>query len=109
MSAFLCPLWLLGISNSNPSVSLEAESMLNGVIGPSMALPVLMNASLPKIASFAIVSSSGEKAGLFALVSANSPKVAQNAKTGNAGIRLALPFVLGSDSSTNALPVRSNT
>jgi hypothetical protein len=79
MSAFLSSLWLLGISNSNPNVSLEADNMLSGIIGPSMALPALMNALLPQ--------------------------VARDAKTGNAGIRLALPFVLGGNSSVNALPV----
>jgi len=105
MSAFLSPLWLLGISNSNPNVSLEADNMLNGIVGPSMALPTLMNALLPQVARFVTTASPGAKIGLSVLVSASLPGVAQDAKTGNACIRLALPFVLGGNGSVNALPV----
>jgi len=109
MSAFLSSLWLLGISNSNPSVSLEANNMLNGVIGPALAYPVSFSAPWPQAAHPVSTFNFGTQAGLAALINATLPKTAEATVFTNIGLRLALSVLAGSNSKSSALPVTGVT
>lgn len=63
------PLWLLGISNATPRISVEVGIVTVGVVGPALSLPAL----------------TGESATLAAL----------GAQTGNSADRAASPPLTG--------------